>query len=64
MAEQGPKETMSAGQSDLSAFEDETAPENACVRYEICGRVVSGRGQICGACLDELRAADREKREQ
>ena len=54
---------MSADQSDLSAFDVEAAPEEACVRYEVCGRVVPERGQICGPCLDELRTADREQRE-
>ena len=54
---------MSADQSDLAAFDVETVPKVACVRYEICGRVVPGRGLICGDCLDDLRAADREQRE-
>jgi hypothetical protein len=51
---------MSGNQSDLTAFDGET-PEGACVRYEVCGNVVPGRGQMCGPCLDELRAADREQ---
>ena len=55
---------MSADQSDLAAFDIEAVPEGACVRYEICGHVVSERGQICADCLDELRAADRERREE
>jgi hypothetical protein len=54
---------MSADQSDLTAFDGE-APENACVRYKRCGNTVPGRGQMCGDCLDELRATDREQREE
>ena len=54
---------MSADQSDLAAFDVDAAPEGACVRYEICGRVVPERGQICGPCLDALRAADRDRGE-
>ena len=50
-------------QSDLTAFDVDAAPEGACARYEICGNVVPGRGQMCGECLDEVRAADREHRE-
>lgn len=53
---------MSADQSDLTAFDAEAVPEDACSRYEICGNIVSGRGQMCGSCLDELRARDREQR--
>lgn len=55
---------MSADQSDLSAFDVETAPEGACARYEVCGNVVPGRGQMCADCLDAVRAADREQREE
>jgi hypothetical protein len=55
---------MSADQSGLTAFDVDAAPEGACARYEICGNIVSGRGQMCGPCLDELRAADRERREE
>ena len=51
---------MSADQSDLSAFEGEI-PEDACVRYEICENTVPEHGQICGPCLDDVRAADRER---
>ena len=54
---------MIADQSDLTAFDVGAAPEGACVRYEVCGRVVPGRSQMCADCLDELRAADREQRE-
>jgi hypothetical protein len=53
---------MSADQSNLTAFDAETVLEGACVRYEICENVVSGHGQMCGPCLDEVRAADREQR--
>jgi hypothetical protein len=53
---------MSADQSNLTAFDAEAAPENACVRYEVCENIVPGNGQMCGDCLDELRAADREER--
>lgn len=52
---------MSADQSDLTAFDAETVPEDACSRYEICGNIVSGRGQMCADCLDAVRAADRER---
>jgi hypothetical protein len=52
---------MSTDQSNLTAFDVDAAPEGACVRYEVCGNVVPGRGQMCGPCLDELRAADREQ---
>jgi hypothetical protein len=51
-------------QANLSAYDIDAAPEGACVRYEVCGNVVPGRGQMCGPCLDELRAADREQREE
>ena len=50
-----------SNQSDLTAFDGET-PEGACARYEVCENVVPGRGQMCGLCLDEVRAADRERR--
>ena len=56
-------ESVSADQSNLTAFDVETVPDGACVRYEICERVVPGRGRICADCLDDLRAADREQRE-
>jgi hypothetical protein len=52
---------MSADQSNLTAFDAEAAPQNACVRYEICANTVPAGGQMCGDCLDELRAADRER---
>ena len=56
---------MSADQSDLAAFGgSERIPEGACVRYEQCGNVVRENGRICGPCLDELRTADRERREE
>ena len=56
---------MSADQSDLAAFGgSETAPDGACIHYERCGNVVPENGRICGPCLDELRAADRERREE
>ncbi|MGQ5518053.1 MULTISPECIES: hypothetical protein [Halococcus] len=55
---------MSSDQSDLAAFGGtEASPENACVRYEVCGNVVPANGQICGSCLDTLRADDREHQE-
>ncbi|WP_161605803.1 hypothetical protein [Halococcus thailandensis] len=54
---------MSESQSDLTTFDVDAAPEGACARYKICGNVVPGRGQMCGECLDELRADDREQRE-
>lgn len=53
---------MSSDQSDLTTFDGET-PEGACVRYEICSNVVPANGQMCGPCLDAVRAADRERRE-
>lgn len=52
---------MSADQSNLTAFDADAVPEGACVRYEVCENVVPGRGQMCGPCLDDLRAADREQ---
>lgn len=52
---------MSANQSDLTAFGGKATPKNACVRYEVCGNVVQGRGQICGPCLDALRSAEHER---
>lgn len=52
---------MSADQSDLTAFDVETAPEGACAR---CGQEVPGRGRMCGPCLDAVRAADRERQEE
>lgn len=54
---------MSGNQSDLTTFDGET-PENACARYEICGNIVPENGQMCGDCLDVLRAADREERNE
>ena len=50
---------MSADQSSLGAFDVDAVPEGACVRYEVCENVISGRGQMSGPCFDELRAADR-----
>ena len=59
---------MSADQSDLTAFDGGSAPEDtpegACVRYEICENIVPEHGRICGPCLDTLRAADRERQEE
>ena len=56
---------MSADQSDLAAFGgSEAAPEGACIRYEQCSNIVRENGRICGPCLDELRTADRERREE
>lgn len=52
---------MSADQSNLTAFDAETAPENACVRYEICENTVPGNSQMCADCLDAVRVADREE---
>jgi hypothetical protein len=54
---------MSESQSDLTTYAEET-PENACARYEICGNTVPGRGQMCGECLDTVRAGDREQRRE
>jgi hypothetical protein len=54
---------MSESQSDLTTYAKET-PENACARYEICGNTVPGRGQMCGECLDTVRAGDREQRRE
>ena len=54
---------MSTDQSDLTAFDGE-APEGACVRYEMCGNIVPAGGQMCGNCLDDVRAADREERNE
>ena len=54
---------MSGNQSDLTTFDGEV-PENACARYEICGNTVPGRETMCGECLDELRAKDRERRRE
>lgn len=53
---------MSSNQSDLITFDGET-PEGACIRFEICGNVVPADGQICGDCLDDVRADDREQRD-
>lgn len=53
---------MSASQSDLTTYAGEE-PEDACSRYERCGNTVPGRGQICGGCLDTVRAADREQQD-
>ena len=55
---------MSADQSILTAFDVEASPDDACVRYEVCENRVPARGQICADCLDQLRAADRERREE
>ena len=56
---------MSADQSDLAAFGgSEAAPDGACIQYEECGNVVPENGRICGLCLDELRAADRERHDE
>jgi hypothetical protein len=55
---------MSADQSNLTAFDPEAVPANACVRFEVCQNTVPGNGQMCGDCLDELRAADREERNE
>ncbi|WP_435078421.1 hypothetical protein [Halococcus sp. AFM35] len=54
---------MSESQSDLLTYAEEI-PENACARYEICGNTVLGRGQMCGECLDIVRAGDREQRRE
>jgi hypothetical protein len=54
---------MSADQSDLTTFDGEI-PEDACARYEVCGNIVPQNGQMCGDCLDELRAKDREGGQQ
>jgi hypothetical protein len=54
---------MTTNQSDLTAFDGET-PEDACVRYEICGNVVPQNGRMCADCLDAVRAADREQQEE
>jgi hypothetical protein len=53
---------MSADQSNLTAFDPDEIPDDACARYENCQNTVPGNGQMCGPCLDELRAADREQR--
>ncbi|WP_147464892.1 hypothetical protein [Halococcus sp. IIIV-5B] len=56
---------MSADQSDLAAYGgNEATPDGACIRYEQCENIVPENGRICGPCLDELRAADRERREK
>jgi hypothetical protein len=53
---------MSTGQSDFTAYGgSEAIPDGACVRYEQCENTVPEDGRICGQCLDELRAADRER---
>ena len=52
---------MSSDQSDLTVFDGET-PEGACVRFEMCGNIVPAGGQMCGDCLDAVRARDRERR--
>jgi hypothetical protein len=52
---------MSADQSNLTAFDGDEIPNDACVRYEVCQNTVPGHGRICGPCLDQLRAADRER---
>lgn len=50
-------------QANLSAYDVEAVPKGACIRYQSCENVVPGRGHMCGLCLGELRAADREQRE-
>ncbi len=56
---------MSADQSDFTAFGgSEAAPDGACIRYERCENIVPENGRICGPCPDELRTADRERREE
>ena len=54
---------MSESQSDLITYAEKT-PENAYARYEICGNTVPRRGQMCGECLDTVRAGDREQRRE
>ena len=55
---------MAESQSDLTTFGGETVAEGACARYEICENTVPGRGGMCGECLDAVRTADREQREE
>lgn len=56
-------DTGTDAQADITTYTD-VVPENACHRYEICGNVVPARGKTCAECLDELRAADRERRRE
>lgn len=37
----------------------ENTPEDACVNWERCHNLVPHNGQMCGECLDEARAEDR-----
>lgn len=34
-------------------------PEDACIYFKQCRNTVAHNGQICGECLDRIRAADR-----
>lgn len=40
---------------DALSMMDGQKPEGACVRYEACGNIVPGRGEMCAECLDEVR---------
>ena len=56
---------MSAKRLDPAAFGgSEAAADGTCIRYEQGENIVPENGRIYGPCLDELRAADRERREE
>lgn len=61
MSSEQSEQSEQSGQADLTTYGEET-PEDACARYEICGNTIPGRGQMCGECLDAVRAGDREQR--
>jgi hypothetical protein len=50
-------------QSNLTAFDADEIPDDACVRYEMCQNTVPQNGRMCADCLDAVRAADREERD-
>lgn len=35
-------------------------PDGACARYDLCGTILPDSSGMCGSCLDEVRATDRE----
>jgi hypothetical protein len=51
-------EQTTLGVANGRSDEDSETADGACVH---CGIVVPENGRICGPCLDELRAADREE---
>lgn len=56
-------EQTTLGVVDERENADSETPDGVCVRYEDCGNIVPGGGQMCGPCLDAVRAADREREE-